>query len=117
MEVVWGLSRGNDNVHLSGSVEWFETFFDWFPYEGEPEWFPAMIATEVKAVRNVCTLMQNAVSDPAIVKNPSETGIIGSGWPERIAPVAKNALDLMLQRGRYSEDQEEDEPSSSVPWP
>jgi len=33
-------------------------------------------------------------------------------WPEHIQPVAREALDHMRRRGRFSEDREEGEPSS-----
>ena len=111
MEEIWGLSRGNVKVAECGPVEWFETFFDCFPYDGEPEWYPAMTAEEVNAVREVCGLMQQASSDPRIPKEPTVEEIIRTGWPERIAPVAGRVSDLMLQRGRFSEDEEEEMPS------
>jgi hypothetical protein len=72
---------------------------------------------EESAVRTVCKLMQLAVTDPAIPKDPTVEQITSSGWPERIAPFAKKALDLMIARGRFSEEVEEEEPSTPVPWP
>lgn len=117
MEEIWGLSEGDSGVATSGPTEWFETFFDWFPYTGEPDWYPAMTAEEASAVREVCKLMQRAIADTDISKHPTVEDIIRTGWPERIAPTAKRALDLMLERGRFSEDEEEEEPSSPVPWP
>jgi hypothetical protein len=117
MEEIWGLSRADMGVHEAGPTEWFETFFDLFPYEGEPDYYPAMTLEEATAVRQVCELMQQAISDTDISKCPTVEEVTRTGWPQRIAPVAKQALDLMLQRGRYSEEQEEEEPSSPVPWP
>jgi hypothetical protein len=118
MEEVWGLSRGDTGVVESGPTEWFETFFDFgVPYEGEVYSFPAMTAEEVRALADVVRLMQQAISDPAIPKHPTADQIIESGWPRRIAPVAKQALDLMLRRGRFNEDVEEEEPSTPIPWP
>lgn len=35
MEEIWDLSRGDLGVHEAGPSEWFETFFDLFPYEGD----------------------------------------------------------------------------------
>lgn len=117
MEEIWGLSRDDLEVREAGPTEWFETFFDWFPYEGEPDWYPAMTPEEATAVREVCGLMQQAISDTDISKCPTVDEVTRTGWPQRIAPVAKQALDLMLQRGRFSEEQEEEEPSNPVPWP
>ena len=117
MEEIWSLSEGNCGVDASGPVEWFESFFDWFPYEGEPDWYPAMTAEEAYAVRDVCKLMQQAIADNEISKHPTAQEITQTGWPERIAPVAKRALDLMLARGRFSEEQEEAEPLGPTLWP
>ncbi|QYO63957.1 hypothetical protein [Leptolyngbya sp. 7M] len=111
MEEVWGLSKGDSEAAKAGPTEWFETFFEWFPYEGEPTWYPAMTEEEASAVREVCALMQQAISDPRIPKQPSVEELTRTGWPERIAPVARLSSDLMLQRGRFSEDIEEEVPS------
>ena len=117
MEEIWSLSKGNRGVVASGSGgEWFETFFDWFPYEGEPQWYPAMTPQEASAVRDVCKLMQQALAEKTS-RQPSVEEVIQSGWPERIAPVATGALDLMLKRGRFSEDEEEAGPTNPLPWP
>ena len=117
MEEIWSLSGGDKGVAASGPTEWFETFFDWFPYEGEPHWYPAMPAGEASAVRDVCKLMQQSIADTDISGDPTVEEIIQTGWPERIAPTAQRALNLMLVRGRFSEDEEEAEPSSPIPWP
>ena len=114
MEELSSLSEGNKGVAASGGGEWFETFFDWFPYEGEPHWYPAMTPQEAKAVREVCKLMQQALAEKTY-RNPSVDEVIRTGWPERIAPVAKDTLDLMLQRGWFSEEVEEAEPSKPIP--
>jgi hypothetical protein len=68
MEQMLGLARGDAEVSEVGPDEWFETFFDWFPYEGEPTWYPAMTTEEQTAVRAVCKLMQLASADRAISK-------------------------------------------------
>ena len=117
MEEIWRLSEGEKGVAASGPTEWFETFFDWFPIEGEPCWYPAMTAEEASAVREVCKLMQQSIADTDISGDPTVEEIIQTGWPERVAPTAQRDVDLMLVRGRFSEDQEEAEPSSPIPWP
>lgn len=112
------MSKGDPGVQEAWSpAEWFEGFFDWFPYEGEPTWYPAMMNEEATAVRTVCKLMQLAIHDPAVPKNPTFEQISRSGWPNRIAPFAKKALDLVLMRGRFSEEVEEKEPSTPARWP
>lgn len=117
MESLLGLSEGDRGVERSGPVEWFESFFDWFPYEGEPDWYPAMSDSEAEAVREVCKLMQQAIADGRIPKNPTADQVIRSDWPENIAPVARGALARLMERGRFSEEREEDEPSSPIAWP
>lgn len=117
MESLLSLSEGDRGVGESGPVEWFESFFDWFPYEGEPDCYPSMTESEAEAVRHVCKLMQQAIADIRIPKNPTVEQVISSGWPENIAPVALGALVQMMDRGRYSEESEESEPSSPIAWP
>lgn len=117
LEEILGLSEGEAGVHEAGPTEWFESFFDWFPYEGEPEWFPAMTAEEADTVSAVCKIMQQAIAETDISREPTVDEIIQTGWPERVAPTAKLALDVLMARGRFSEEQEEDEPSNPIPWP
>ncbi len=37
--------------------------------------------------------------------------IAASGWPGRVQPIAREALTTMLERGRFDEAREEQEPS------
>jgi len=41
---------------------------------------------------------------------------IATGWPQRITPVAEEALKLMLKRGRFSEEKKEETPSAEDGW-
>ena len=117
MEAIWSISLGDDGVARSGPTEWFESFFDWFPYEGDPDYFPAMTVDEIGAVRQVVALMQQAIADTDISQMQTCYEITQTGWPERIAPVARGALEEMMGRGRFSEDHEETEPSNPERWP
>lgn len=73
-------------------------------------------ADEVHALGVVHDLLVRACDETAQV--PAPGGIFGddnedfirTGWPFRIQPAASAALDLMLARGRFSEEQEEVEP-------
>ena len=38
-----------------------------------------------------------------------------SGWPARVQPVAQAALDLMLGRGKFDENVEQEQPRSTPP--
>jgi hypothetical protein len=57
MEEILTLSEGDTGVAECGPTEWFELFFDWFPYEGEDLYYGAMTAEEADAVRKVLKLM------------------------------------------------------------
>ena len=41
--------------------------------------------------------------------------LIATGWPDRIAPTAQAALQVMASRGVFSDEVEQDEPSER--WP
>lgn len=92
--------------------EFFEMFYDWvddqnlWPWpKGSPE---TMTSAEVDAVTQVLSVVNAAVADV----DYDDDAVIASGWLERISPVAKVALDLMLARGCFAEDFEELEPSN-----
>ncbi|HKT53163.1 MAG TPA: hypothetical protein VJP88_01825 [Caulobacteraceae bacterium] len=87
MEEIWTLSQGDAGVLEAGLTEWFEAFFDWFPYEGEPDDNPAMTPEEAVAVREVCKLMQEAIADTDISRDPTVDEVIRTDWPLRVAPV------------------------------
>ncbi|MEA1677482.1 hypothetical protein [Nitrospirillum sp. BR 11163] len=114
MEQLLSLADGDANVLAFGIVDYFEGFFDWFPYEGDPTWFPAMTEEEAAALREVCRMMQAA--NDATDRHISAEALIATGWPGRVAPVAREALELMRARGHFSEEKEEDIPTG-LPWP
>ncbi len=116
MEELLGLSGGDENVRELGAAEYFEAFTDWVPHHGEgigPN--SALTENEIASILKVRTALDEAFD--ATPKRASNHELIATGWPERIKPLARSALDLMLERGRFSENVEEDEPSSTVPWP
>ena len=115
MEELYGLAEWEESLRNVGFGEYFETFFDVFPYEGEPYPNGAMIQAEREAVRRVHRLMVEACK--ATPKMMSDDAFITTGWPQRIEPVAEEALRLMLKRGRFSDEHEEAEPSSDDDWP
>ena len=117
MEELLNLSEGDVGVPEVGPDGYFENFFDWFPYEGEPNRYPAMTSEEIQAVRKVCRLMQQAIGSVEAAEAITSDDLVASGWPKRIAPLARNALQTMLQRGRFSEEHEEEVPSTPIPWP
>ena len=118
MEQLLLLSEGDAGVREAGTTEWFESFFDYFEYEGEKHpraELSTLSPAEVEALRGVVSTMQQACRNTP--RQMTERQLIVSGWPLKAQVVAQAALDLFMERGRYSEDIEEEQPSSPVPWP
>jgi hypothetical protein len=114
MDELAELSDGEASIRRRGPWDYFNDFFWWFPEEREPFKNAAMTAEEHTVLSGVLALMKAA--DQATPRKVSEKELIRSGWPERIAPVAQKALAVFMQRGRFSEDHEQAEPSSPTPW-
>ena len=115
MEELYGLVEWKESLESVGFAEYFEAFFDQFPYEGVPYPNDAMTEAEREAVHNVHRLMIDASN--AAPKMMTEEHFIATGWPQRIEPIAEQALLLMLKRGRFSEEHEEGNPSCTNGWP
>ncbi len=115
MEALLGLVEWQDDLRAVGFAEHFESFFDFFPYEDEPETNGAITSEERIAIAAAHGLMVGAMNDTP--RDMTIEQYVATGWPQRIAPVAEKALRLMLARGRFSEQQEEAEPSSDDGWP
>lgn len=113
MDALFWLAEGVPAVRRMSANEFFEMFYDWvddqnphWPWpKGSPE---TMTSAEVDAVTEVLSVVNAAVADV----DYDDDAVIASGWLERISPVAKVALDLMLARGCFAEDFEELEPSN-----
>jgi hypothetical protein len=116
MEAVLSLADGEPGVDEAGATEWFESFFDYFPYDGSPvRDLSSINDLEWAALTPLVAAMQTACRETP--SNISEAELKASGWPAKIAPIAAEALAVFLARGRFSEDVEEATPSSPVPWP
>lgn len=117
MECLLGFAEGDDDVRQSGAAEYFESFYDWVPHrdDGGMRANSALTPDERCVVTEVSAMLDDACD--ATPRDVTVDQLIASGWPERIRPVAQRALDLMLRRGRFDEEREEQEPSSPVPWP
>ena len=116
MEVLLGLTDGNEEIEQWGPGEYFEGFYDWIPHRGDGGMRPnsAITAEERALLVQVSNLLDDACD--ATPRDVTTDALIASGWPERIRPVAQRALSVMLQRGRFDEEHEEQEPSSPKPW-
>lgn len=115
MEEIWGLVEWQESLQSGGFTEYFESFFDFFPYEGETEQNGAMTPDERAAIAEVHMLMIEAMN--ATPSDMTAEQFIATGWPNRVEPAAERALRLMLKRGRFSEEYEEPAPSSEDGWP
>jgi len=112
MDAMSWLEEGAVGVRKMSAKEFFLMFYDFVPEEGSPWAWPkgapeTMTPAEIDAVTNVLAVVDAATDDIA-----DETMVIASGWLERIAPIAKAALDLMLTRGCFDEEVEESQPSN-----
>ena len=114
MESLIALADGNDGVRREWPDEYFCSFYDWIPHRGDGGMYPneAIIEQERKALVKVAALMDEACdATPQII---SADEFIATGWPERIQPAARQALELMKNRGLFREDIEEQEPSNGI---
>lgn len=105
------LADGDAGVRQVGVVEYVEQFFDTIDDRSPWNWrgWSCFTDKEVVALDEVHTLLVAACeATPEIV---DDDGFIETGWPARIQPPAARALKLMRDRGRFSEDHEEVEPS------
>jgi hypothetical protein len=119
MEAVLAHAAWHDSLKQTDVYEHFESFFDAFPFEGEPYPNEALTEKERAAVTSVHALVKQAYDWLPHIKRHHATWdeYIASGWPQRIEPVAEGALKLMLNRGRFSEEHEEEAPSADDGWP
>lgn len=117
MEVVHILAEGEEGVRQVSPGEYFESFYDWIPHRDDDGMRPSSaITTQERAYLLEVSRMLDDACD-ATPRNMDADELIATGWPMRIQPVAQQALAFMLQRGRFSEEQEEVEPSSKGTWP
>ncbi len=109
MDALSWLSEGEEAVRRMSAQEFFAMFYDWVTYNEWPAIAPrTMTADEIAAVGNVVAVVNAACDDTSDEDNE----VINSGWLERISPVARTALELMLVRGCFDEEREEIAPSN-----
>ena len=111
MEALDALSKGNDGVREVGLVEYVEQFFDVIDDAAPWHWqeWTCFTPGEVQALAEVQGLLRAACT--ATPEAQSEDEFINSGWPTRIQPGARKALEMMRARGYFREDVEEEHPS------
>lgn len=109
MEELACLVDWEDTLFFPGLGEYFQALFDWAP--DYPEFPPntAITNDEKTALFEVLKLVDEACRDTSA--SVTKDDFVKSGWPQRIAMTARSALSLMEMRGKFSEEQEESEPS------
>jgi hypothetical protein len=104
------LADGDAGVRQVGPEEYVLGFFDTIDDRSPWNWreWSCFTAEEVVALDEVHNLLVAACDAMPVIDGDE---FIETGWPARIQPLAARALGLMRDRGRFSDDHEEEEPS------
>lgn len=105
MEALETLALGDEGVRAVWPTEYFEGFYDFIPYGGKPHPNSCISPEEKVAFSHVRMIVDEASDATPPIMTADE--FIVTGWPERIRPIAQEALSLMEARGRFSEELEE----------
>jgi hypothetical protein len=111
MEALVALSEGAAGVRSVGVGEYVNGFFDVIDDDVPWHWreWSCFTPVEVDALDQVHLLLKAAcLATPQMC---TDDEFIESGWPAEIQPPAVHALEVMKTRGRFSEDDEEENPS------
>ena len=117
MDALHTLADGDEGVRSVGPAEYFECFYDWIRHrnDGEMRANGAIETEERRLLTNVREILDQACdATPQFIDIEA---FIATGWPERVQPIAQEALTLMTKRGRFDEDEEEGEPSIIISDP
>jgi hypothetical protein len=113
MEAVLTLAQGDEGVRREWPGEYFESFFDFVPY-GSTAWSSntALNEREKAKLLELAGLVDQACDATRTLTDAEE--LIATGWPSKIQPLARQTLNLFLERGRFDEQKEEETPSSPM---
>lgn len=113
MEALSTLADGDDGVRREWPDEYFEMFYDQIPHRQDGNMRPnsAITPQERQHLLEVSAILDDACD--ATPQNMVPDQLIETGWPKRIQPIAQRALEVFLERGRFDENQEQDEPLQS----
>ena len=111
MEALVALSEGDSGVRSVGVGEYVNQFFDMIDDDIPWHWrdWSCFTPEEVERLDAIQGLLKAACA--ATPRIDTDDDFIASGWPDRIQPAARMALDVMQARGRFREDVEEETPS------
>jgi hypothetical protein len=114
IDVLAVLAAGDEGLAQVGAERWFNDFFTVFDEEGPAGPFhtwSTLTPEEEKGLGGVHFLMVMAAeTTPPIV---TDEELLEMRWPARVQPLARDVHRLLAERGRFSEDVEEDEPSGT----
>ena len=114
MDAVRTLADGDVGVRREWPDEYFESFYDWISDGSAMRPNSAVTSDERTMLAELSLLLDQACKATPKVMTADE--FIATGWPSRIQPAARQALTLLLYRGRFIEDEEQAEPFSAIPW-
>ncbi|MGC5032288.1 hypothetical protein [Micromonospora sp. DT229] len=111
MEALVALSEGDSGVPSVGVGDYVNQFFDFIDDDIPWHWrdWSCFTPEEVERLDAVHRLLNAACA--ATPRIDTDDDFIASGWPARIQPAARTALNVMQARGRFREDAEEETPS------
>ncbi|MBN9256784.1 MULTISPECIES: hypothetical protein [unclassified Mesorhizobium] len=113
-EILDILADCDAGVDLVGIRGYFNLFEDFVHRPSIEMGLSALSRDERAAVLEIADLLEQASeANPDFTRNE----FVQSGWPVRIAPRAREARDLFLRRGLFSEKVEESEPGQPVAIP
>lgn len=113
-EILDILADCDAGVDLVGIRGYFNLFEDFVHRPSIEMGLSALSRDERAAVLEIADLLEQASeANPDFTRNE----FVQSGWPVRIAPMAREARDLFLRRGLFSEKVEESEPGQPVAIP
>jgi len=105
MDALETLALGDKGVRALWPTDYFEGFYDFIPYGGEPPLNSCISSEEKVALSTVSKIVDDACDATPPIMTADE--LIATGWPELIRPIAQTALSLMKGRGRFGEENEE----------
>lgn len=101
IEALESVAEPDADLRSWGYAEYFESFFDQAPYEGEPYANEAMNAEEFASWSEFVALFQGALNETP--RNMAVDAFIATGWPGKLAKAAQATLAIFAKRGRLSE--------------
>lgn len=106
MEAVEVLADGDDGVRTVGDCCYYNYFFDFIDDDITATWrdLSTLTPAEVRQLESLHDLLKMSLQTTNAMDADE---LIASGWPVRIAAVARRTLETMQTRGRYDEESEE----------